>query len=137
MSALGQTQTFAVQKGMSALPPEAEMCSAMRDVRLVPIADIDLIKKAPGVSSRGVRRFIVFWVSYYFAPLWQFAWHAVIQLALRFAISHFFEHFSKHACCDFCAKAVFETKVGKIKTAIAIANVLISSVFMVVPPAVV
>ena len=40
MSALGQKQTCAAQKGMSALPPKADMCSATRDVRLVPIADI-------------------------------------------------------------------------------------------------
>jgi hypothetical protein len=40
MSALGQKQTFAVQKGMSALPPKADMCSAKWDVRKVPIADI-------------------------------------------------------------------------------------------------
>ena len=43
MSALGQKQTFAVQEGMSALPPKADMCSATRDVRLVPIADIALL----------------------------------------------------------------------------------------------
>jgi hypothetical protein len=40
MSALGQKQTFAVQKSMSALPPKADMCGATRDVRFVPIADI-------------------------------------------------------------------------------------------------
>jgi hypothetical protein len=39
MSALGHKQTFAVQKSMSALPPKADMCSATRDVRFVPIAD--------------------------------------------------------------------------------------------------
>ena len=39
MSALGQKQTCAVQLGMSALPPKADMCSALADVRLVPIAD--------------------------------------------------------------------------------------------------
>ena len=33
MSALGQKQTFAVQNGMSALPPIADMCSATRHVR--------------------------------------------------------------------------------------------------------
>jgi hypothetical protein len=32
MSALGQKQTFATQKGMSALPPKADMCGATRDV---------------------------------------------------------------------------------------------------------
>ena len=34
MSALGQKQTFAVQEGMSALPPKV---SATRDVPFVPI----------------------------------------------------------------------------------------------------
>ena len=40
MSALGQKRTFAVQKGMSALPPKADMCSALADVCFVPKADI-------------------------------------------------------------------------------------------------
>ena len=40
MSALGQKQTFAAQQGMSALPPKADMCSATRDVRFVPKADM-------------------------------------------------------------------------------------------------
>ena len=40
MSALGQKRTFAVQKGMPALPPKADMCSALGYVRFVPIADI-------------------------------------------------------------------------------------------------
>jgi hypothetical protein len=31
---------YAVQKGMSALPPKANICSATRYVRFVPIADI-------------------------------------------------------------------------------------------------
>ena len=40
-SALGQKQTFAVQKGMSALPPDnAYIHERDRHVRLVPIADI-------------------------------------------------------------------------------------------------
>ena len=43
MSALGQKQTFAVQKRMSALPPIADMCSAKRDVRFVPEADIVIL----------------------------------------------------------------------------------------------
>ena len=33
MSALGQKQTYAAQKVMSALPPKADMCSATRDTR--------------------------------------------------------------------------------------------------------
>jgi len=37
MSALGQKQTCAAQKVMSALPPKADMCGATRDVRFVPI----------------------------------------------------------------------------------------------------
>ena len=40
MSALGQKQTFAMHKPMSALPPEADMCSATWYVRFVPKADI-------------------------------------------------------------------------------------------------
>ena len=38
--ALGQKQTCAAQKSMSALPPKADMCSATRHVCFVPIADI-------------------------------------------------------------------------------------------------
>ena len=41
MSALGQKQTCAVQKGMSALPPKADMRGATPHVRFVPIADIN------------------------------------------------------------------------------------------------
>ena len=40
MSALGQKQTCAVQKGMSALPPKADICGAIANVRFVPKADI-------------------------------------------------------------------------------------------------
>ena len=40
MSALGHKQTFATQNVMSVLPPKADMCGAIRDVRFVPIADI-------------------------------------------------------------------------------------------------
>ena len=40
MSALGQKQTCAAQKGMSALPPKADICSALADVRFVLQADI-------------------------------------------------------------------------------------------------
>ena len=40
MSALGQKQTYAVHNGMSALPPKADMCGAVPDVRFGPIADI-------------------------------------------------------------------------------------------------
>ena len=36
---LGNKRTFAVQNGMSALPPKADLCSATRYVRFVPIAD--------------------------------------------------------------------------------------------------
>ena len=39
MSALGQKQTWAVQKGMSALPPKADIDGRLGDVRKVPIAD--------------------------------------------------------------------------------------------------
>jgi hypothetical protein len=40
MSALGHKQTFAPQKVMSALRPEADIPCSERDVRFVPIADI-------------------------------------------------------------------------------------------------
>jgi hypothetical protein len=40
MSALGHKRTFAVQNGMSALPPKADMCGANTNVRFVPKADI-------------------------------------------------------------------------------------------------
>ena len=40
MSALGQKQTYAVQKTMSALPPKADMCSYGWNVRFVLIADM-------------------------------------------------------------------------------------------------
>jgi hypothetical protein len=37
---MGQKRTFALQKGMSALPPKADMCGALTDVRFGPKADI-------------------------------------------------------------------------------------------------
>ena len=40
MSGLGQKQTFAVQKNMSALFPKADMCGALAHVWFVPMADI-------------------------------------------------------------------------------------------------
>jgi hypothetical protein len=40
MSALGQKQTYAPQKAMSALPPKADMCSALGHVCFGPKADI-------------------------------------------------------------------------------------------------
>jgi hypothetical protein len=40
MSALGQKRTYAVQNGMSALPPKADMCGAASDVRYGPKVDI-------------------------------------------------------------------------------------------------
>jgi hypothetical protein len=53
MSALGQKQTCAVQKGMSALPPKADMCSATRHVRFVPKADS--CSAANKISIRSLR----------------------------------------------------------------------------------
>jgi hypothetical protein len=40
MSALGHKRTFAVQNGMSALPPKADVCGATRNVRYGPKADM-------------------------------------------------------------------------------------------------
>jgi len=39
MSALGQKRTLAAQQVMSALPPKADMCGAIWDVRFRPKAD--------------------------------------------------------------------------------------------------
>jgi len=39
MSALGHKRTFCAVEAMSALSPKADMCSALTDVRFVPIAD--------------------------------------------------------------------------------------------------
>jgi hypothetical protein len=39
-NSIGQKQTFPRVRPMSALPPKADMCSALADVRFVPIADI-------------------------------------------------------------------------------------------------
>src|SRR5262245_57463231 len=50
MSALGQKQTYAVHQAMSALPPKADMCSAIPDVRFGPKADI--------AEQHGARRVI-------------------------------------------------------------------------------
>ena len=57
MSAYPRKRTFVAAMGMSALPPKAYMCSAIRDVRFVPIADIaptDYFKKV--VGNAGAQR---------------------------------------------------------------------------------
>jgi hypothetical protein len=55
MSALGHKRTFAVQNGMSALHPIADMCSATRHVRFVPIADIASVDHHFGASEQSRR----------------------------------------------------------------------------------
>jgi hypothetical protein len=55
MSALGQKQTFAMQNVMSALPPKADICSALAHVRFVPIADISSALRA----MPSIRRWLV------------------------------------------------------------------------------
>jgi hypothetical protein len=52
MSALGQKQTFAVQYVMSALPPKADICSALIHVRFVPIAHKIILWPCPGCPFR-------------------------------------------------------------------------------------
>ena len=47
MPALGQKQTFALHQAMSALPPKADICSALTHVRFGPIADMDPPNKKP------------------------------------------------------------------------------------------
>ena len=51
MSALGHKRTFAVQNGMSALPPIADICGALAHVRHVPIADILLVQTSVDLES--------------------------------------------------------------------------------------
>jgi hypothetical protein len=51
MSALGHKRTYAVQTGMSALPPKADMSGTTCDVRFVPIADIPPFKRRPLVYT--------------------------------------------------------------------------------------
>jgi len=53
MSALGQKRTFAVQEGMSALPPKADIGWQRCQVRFVPIADIGFnsITSSPPASK--------------------------------------------------------------------------------------
>ena len=53
MSALGQKQTFAVQQFMSALPSKADICSANRNVRFGPKADINVYPTVSVTSSLG------------------------------------------------------------------------------------
>ena len=55
MSALGQKQTCAAQKVMSALPPKADMCGAQADVRFVPQADISLFDHLVGTGDQAGR----------------------------------------------------------------------------------
>ena len=54
MSALGQKRTFAVQNGMSALPPIADMCGALAYVCFVPKADS--CTAANSITIRSPRR---------------------------------------------------------------------------------
>jgi hypothetical protein len=51
MSALGQKQTFALQKVMSALPPKADMCIATSEVRFGPQADMEVFRPRPLICS--------------------------------------------------------------------------------------
>jgi hypothetical protein len=59
MSALGQKQPFAVQNWMSALPPKADICSALADVRFVPEADMRqlLLDHLVGLGKYQARNF--------------------------------------------------------------------------------
>ena len=51
MSALGQKRTYAAQQPMSALPPKADMCSALAYVRFGPKADIAETKKKDRLAA--------------------------------------------------------------------------------------
>ena len=59
MSALGHKRTYAVQKGMSAFPPKADMCGALAYVCFVPRADIvaySITSSACASSVGGISR---------------------------------------------------------------------------------
>jgi len=59
MSALGQKQTYAVQYGMSALHPKADMCGATGKVRFGPKADIYRLSVAQ-LKTKGLQIFVAF-----------------------------------------------------------------------------
>ena len=54
MSALSQKQTYALQNGMSALPPKADVCGATEDVRYGPKADIESVGQVAAFDYRWV-----------------------------------------------------------------------------------
>ena len=60
MSALGQKQTCAAHKVMSALPSKADMCSAHTHVRFVPKAVIEGVNRKTA-SRRSPPKFILYW----------------------------------------------------------------------------
>ena len=51
MCALGQKQTYAVQRAMSALPPKADMCGATTDVRFGPKADVAMQERMSAMNG--------------------------------------------------------------------------------------
>jgi hypothetical protein len=55
MSALGPKQTFRDAKAMSALPPKADMCSALAYVCFGPIADISGTLGTLSLDFRGTQ----------------------------------------------------------------------------------
>src|SRR5262245_47989239 len=57
MSALGQKQTFAVQNGMFALPPKADMCSANSYVRFGPNPEVGTTR-LPGSNWSSDRSYL-------------------------------------------------------------------------------
>ena len=63
-SALGQKQTCAPQKVMSALPPKEDMCGATRDVHFGPIADIPTVRTMPRFGSKAEIRLLILMSAY-------------------------------------------------------------------------
>src|SRR5262245_47292554 len=55
---LGQKQTYAAQNGISALPPEADMCGATKDVHFGPKADLtySITSSAIDITLDGILR---------------------------------------------------------------------------------
>ena len=65
MSALGQKQTFAVQNGMSPLPPIADIRRCKQHVRFVPKADIEVDLASSLKPAKSVTRVVTLMACFY------------------------------------------------------------------------
>src|SRR5262245_9076595 len=69
MSALGQKRTCALQWAMSALPPKADMCSALADVRFGPKADINSAERRRQLSAVAHSILVTYSLALLFRPV--------------------------------------------------------------------